>query len=123
MASSAFYVLLYHPQANTGAGKGMPAAAPAAKACMQCGTTHTPQWRTGPCGPSTLCNACGVKRLRAIKAQQQGKNPGQVPQAVGAGTKKKAAAMTVRFVECSLQPILVRGDMPTKDKTATRFLT
>jgi hypothetical protein len=47
---------------------------PDPKACMQCGTTRTPQWRKGPYGPKTLCNACGAKRVRAIKAQQQGKN-------------------------------------------------
>lgn len=29
------------------------------KMCMQCGTTRTPQWREGPMGPKTLCNACG----------------------------------------------------------------
>jgi hypothetical protein len=45
---------------------------PDPKACMQCGTTRTPVWREGPYGLKTLCNACGVKRVRAIKAQQQG---------------------------------------------------
>lgn len=29
--------------------------------CMHCDTTKTPQWRTGPMGPKTLCNACGVR--------------------------------------------------------------
>jgi len=35
-----------------------------AKACTQCGTTRTPQWREGPAGAKTLCNACGVKLVR-----------------------------------------------------------
>lgn len=39
----------------------------AVKACTQCGTTKTPQWREGPLGPKTLCNACGVKIFRANK--------------------------------------------------------
>jgi len=66
------------------------------KACMQCGATQTPQWRKGPDGLSTLCNACGV---RAKRAQQQGKNPGQAAHTGGAGGKKKsaAAAKTVSF--------------------------
>ncbi|KMT08266.1 hypothetical protein BVRB_6g141930 [Beta vulgaris subsp. vulgaris] len=34
---------------------------PAAKKCMHCGTTETPQWRTGPMGRKTVCNACGVQ--------------------------------------------------------------
>ncbi|XP_022961688.1 GATA transcription factor 12-like [Cucurbita moschata] len=29
--------------------------------CMHCATNKTPQWRTGPMGPKTLCNACGVR--------------------------------------------------------------
>ncbi|KAL6985458.1 hypothetical protein U1Q18_018832 [Sarracenia purpurea var. burkii] len=29
--------------------------------CVHCGTDKTPQWRTGPMGPKTLCNACGVR--------------------------------------------------------------
>lgn len=75
----------YQQQTEPGTGK--------IKACMQCGTTRTPQWREGPYGPKTLCNACGVKRVRAIKAQQQGKSPSQVPHpAAAAGAKKKSAA-------------------------------
>ena len=26
------------------------------KCCAKCGTTKTPQWREGPCGPKTLCS-------------------------------------------------------------------
>ncbi|XP_024166102.1 GATA transcription factor 12 [Rosa chinensis] len=29
--------------------------------CLHCSTEKTPQWRTGPMGPKTLCNACGVR--------------------------------------------------------------
>lgn len=29
--------------------------------CMHCQVTKTPQWREGPMGPKTLCNACGVR--------------------------------------------------------------
>lgn len=28
--------------------------------CVNCGRINTPQWRIGPAGPKTLCNACGV---------------------------------------------------------------
>ncbi|KAI8912626.1 GATA zinc finger-domain-containing protein [Gorgonomyces haynaldii] len=31
------------------------------RACQVCGATETPQWRRGPSGKRTLCNACGVK--------------------------------------------------------------
>lgn len=31
------------------------------KKCAHCEVTKTPQWREGPTGPKTLCNACGVR--------------------------------------------------------------
>ncbi|XP_020215002.1 GATA transcription factor 11 [Cajanus cajan] len=33
----------------------------ATRKCMHCEVTSTPQWREGPMGPKTLCNACGVR--------------------------------------------------------------
>lgn len=35
--------------------------------CTQCSTTTTPVWRAGPCGPKTLCNACGVRWMKVAK--------------------------------------------------------
>ncbi|GER52664.1 GATA transcription factor [Striga asiatica] len=37
-----------------------PADAPGRR-CLHCASEKTPQWRTGPMGPKTLCNACGVR--------------------------------------------------------------
>ncbi len=42
------------------------------KCCSKCGATKTPQWREGPFGPKTLCNACGVKRTRKLRAEADG---------------------------------------------------
>ncbi|KAF8579915.1 hypothetical protein K439DRAFT_343406 [Ramaria rubella] len=35
--------------------------------CMGCGATSTPEWRRGPLGPRTLCNACGLVYAKLIK--------------------------------------------------------
>ncbi|KAL4425566.1 hypothetical protein ABPG75_009582 [Micractinium tetrahymenae] len=42
------------------------------KCCTKCGAIKTPQWREGPYGAKTLCNACGVKRTRKLRAEQEG---------------------------------------------------
>ncbi|KAK7344537.1 hypothetical protein VNO77_14257 [Canavalia gladiata] len=34
---------------------------PIGRKCQHCGAENTPQWRAGPLGPKTLCNACGVR--------------------------------------------------------------
>lgn len=35
--------------------------------CVDCGLTNSPEWRRGPEGPKTLCNACGLRRSKAKK--------------------------------------------------------
>ncbi|CAL9157465.1 unnamed protein product [Musa hybrid cultivar] len=36
--------------------------------CSDCTTTKTPLWRSGPQGPKSLCNACGIRRRKARRA-------------------------------------------------------
>ncbi|RWR96079.1 GATA transcription factor 1-like protein [Cinnamomum micranthum f. kanehirae] len=43
-----------------GGGDGKSGAAEARR-CRHCMAEKTPQWRAGPLGPKTLCNACGVR--------------------------------------------------------------
>lgn len=38
-----------------------PASGGEGRRCLHCASDKTPQWRTGPMGPKTLCNACGVR--------------------------------------------------------------
>uniref|UniRef100_A0A7C9CWX1 GATA-type domain-containing protein n=1 Tax=Opuntia streptacantha TaxID=393608 RepID=A0A7C9CWX1_OPUST len=44
------------------------------KFCADCKTTRTPLWRSGPAGPRTLCNACGI-RYRKRKMADANPNP------------------------------------------------
>ncbi|KAK6927348.1 Zinc finger, GATA-type [Dillenia turbinata] len=48
------------PRKKEGPETGQMAASDGRK-CLHCATDKTPQWRTGPMGPKTLCNACGVR--------------------------------------------------------------
>ncbi|KAJ9646442.1 white collar 2 type of transcription factor [Coniosporium tulheliwenetii] len=50
--------------------------------CTDCGTLDSPEWRKGPNGPKTLCNACGLRWAKKEKKRQsigQGQNPGSNP--------------------------------------------
>ncbi|XP_009604300.1 putative GATA transcription factor 22 [Nicotiana tomentosiformis] len=38
------------------------------RVCADCNTTKTPLWRSGPKGPKTLCNACGIRQRKARRA-------------------------------------------------------
>ena len=35
--------------------------------CTDCGRVDSPEWRKGPLGPKTLCNACGLRWAKKIK--------------------------------------------------------
>ncbi|XP_028774617.1 GATA transcription factor 5-like [Neltuma alba] len=50
---------LKKPAPEAAAGTG--GTAQTARRCTHCGVHRTPQWRAGPLGAKTLCNACGVR--------------------------------------------------------------
>lgn len=41
--------------------------------CDICLTTDTPEWRKGPNGPRTLCNACGLRYSKQVRKTDQPK--------------------------------------------------
>ena len=50
------------------------------QSCLSCSATETPEWRKGPTGPRTLCNACGLLfakqcRKKEMDAQARGERP------------------------------------------------
>lgn len=42
--------------------------------CADCGTLDSPEWRKGPKGPKTLCNACGLRWAKKEKKRAGGDN-------------------------------------------------
>ncbi|TQV96250.1 hypothetical protein V2A60_003324 [Cordyceps javanica] len=39
--------------------------------CTDCGTLDSPEWRKGPSGPKTLCNACGLRWAKKEKKRSK----------------------------------------------------
>ncbi|KAK0664578.1 putative white collar 2 protein [Cercophora samala] len=42
--------------------------------CTDCGTLDSPEWRKGPNGPKTLCNACGLRWAKKEKKRNKDNN-------------------------------------------------
>lgn len=53
--------LLSHHQPNAKRTTKVDNKDPMGRKCQHCHAEKTPQWRAGPLGPKTLCNACGVR--------------------------------------------------------------
>jgi hypothetical protein len=62
--------------------------------CTRCGTLRSPEWRKGPHGPKTLCNACGCKSFlfrRSVSTAKTGSTLGK-----RIDTKRKAYPLNTR---------------------------
>lgn len=56
--------------------------------CTDCGTLDSPEWRKGPNGPKTLCNACGLRWAKKEKKKSGQSHPStdaQIKDASGNG--------------------------------------
>ncbi|KAK8695957.1 hypothetical protein V6N13_001099 [Hibiscus sabdariffa] len=62
--------------------------------CLHCEVTKTPQWREGPLGPKTLCNACGVRFRsgRLLPEYRPAASPTYIP-ALHSNSHKKVVEM------------------------------
>ncbi|XP_015935768.1 GATA transcription factor 11 [Arachis duranensis] len=72
--------------------------------CMHCEVTKTPQWREGPMGPKTLCNACGVRYRsgRLFPEYRPAASPTFVP-SVHSNCHKKVIEMRSKGIQASLR--------------------
>ncbi|KAK9064096.1 hypothetical protein SSX86_017968 [Deinandra increscens subsp. villosa] len=70
----------------------------AVRKCLHCEITKTPQWRSGPMGPKTLCNACGVRHKsgRLFPEYRPAASPTFVP-ALHSNSHKKVVEMRTKF--------------------------
>ncbi|KAJ0030735.1 hypothetical protein Pint_13384 [Pistacia integerrima] len=59
------------------------------RVCADCNTTKTPLWRSGPRGPKSLCNACGIRQRKARRAMAAAAAAAANGTALAADTKSK----------------------------------
>ncbi|CDW99083.1 hypothetical protein [Sporisorium scitamineum] len=73
--------------------------APAPGSCQACGTSETPEWRRGPDGARTLCNACGLHYAKLVRKRMQQEageepSPSQAPPQVNLVSLEELRAST-----------------------------
>ncbi|KAK1354890.1 GATA transcription factor 21 [Heracleum sosnowskyi] len=73
------------------------------RTCSDCNTTKTPLWRSGPQGPKSLCNACGIRQRKARRAM----------------AAAAAAANDTAFEKETTPPLVIKTKKHNKIKTKT----
>jgi PAS domain S-box-containing protein len=63
--------------------------------CTDCGTLDSPEWRKGPNGPKTLCNACGCKMMLCPDIREAD-SPDRVEQCDGRKGRRSGLVLLVR---------------------------
>lgn len=58
-------------KARLNAQQRLQAVLGAAMYCHACGTTETPEWRRGPDGNKSLCNACGLHYAKIVRCERE----------------------------------------------------
>ncbi|XP_061374919.1 GATA transcription factor 21-like [Gastrolobium bilobum] len=59
------------------------------RVCSDCNTSSTPLWRSGPKGPKSLCNACGIRQRKARRAMAEAANGFATNSMVASSTKTR----------------------------------
>jgi len=54
---------------GTKSKRGRPPIPKGSRKCNKCGTGDTPEWRRGPDGPHSVCNACGLHFAKLRKKE------------------------------------------------------
>ncbi|KAF6166250.1 hypothetical protein GIB67_031034, partial [Kingdonia uniflora] len=90
------------------------------KKCTHCEMTNTPQWREGPSGPRTLCNACGVryKKGRLFPEYRPAASPTYNP-LLHANKHKKVIEIRVKVGQNIKLVENVGSPMPSQDSQKT----
>lgn len=89
---------------------------PPVRKCMHCEIQKTPQWRAGPMGPKTLCNACGVryKSGRLFPEYRPAASPTFVP-SLHSNSHKKVVEMRIKASQRTNAPGMLSPESAARD--------
>nr|XP_010935873.1 LOW QUALITY PROTEIN: GATA transcription factor 8-like [Elaeis guineensis] len=89
---------------------------PPVRKCMHCEIQKTPQWRAGPMGPKTLCNACGVryKSGRLFPEYRPAASPTFVP-SLHSNSHKKVVELRIKSSQSTAAAGMLSPESAARD--------
>ncbi|KAJ1018619.1 hypothetical protein NDA13_006310 [Ustilago tritici] len=96
--------------------------APAPGSCQACATSETPEWRRGPDGARTLCNACGLHYAKLVRKrmQQEGgeePSPSQAPPQISLVSLEELRASTKSAADAAAAGLTPSGSSSSLNGT------
>ncbi|GKU91704.1 hypothetical protein SLEP1_g5535 [Rubroshorea leprosula] len=112
-----------NPSASTSVDANQNPPAQAVRKCMHCEITKTPQWRAGPMGPKTLCNACGVRHKsgRLFPEYRPAASPTFIP-SIHSNSHKKVLEMRSKICTSSAMVDNPPELIPNKSNPALDYI-
>ncbi|CAD6231445.1 unnamed protein product [Miscanthus lutarioriparius] len=93
-----------------------------ARSCVECRATTTPMWRSGPTGPRSLCNACGI-RYRKKRRQELGLDHKQQQQQNNGEAKTEVKDSSSNSSSSNLQVVQKRRLLMGVEEAAFLLMT
>ncbi|KAJ9664740.1 white collar 2 type of transcription factor [Neophaeococcomyces mojaviensis] len=93
--------------------------------CTDCGTLDSPEWRKGPNGPKTLCNACGLRWAKKEKKRNGSISGGTGGNTVMSGTANSGSSghgpgnPGATVSSATMTPQIITIGMPQRDSTGS----
>ncbi|XP_071725558.1 GATA transcription factor 15-like [Rutidosis leptorrhynchoides] len=101
------------------------------KTCVDCKTSKTPLWRSGPAGPKSLCNACGIrfrKKTPVIGTEKRSPSPASSASSVTASNgndemkNKKGEMIRKKLVALGKEVVLLQRQRSPMKKVKRKIM-
>ena len=88
-------------------------------ACHQCGVQETPEWRRGPDGSHTLCNACGLRFSKLMRKKGEEEAAAEpTPQATPTHISSEVGALSEQLALPVHEDVSYPGETPPFETNA-----
>ncbi|XP_010444366.1 PREDICTED: GATA transcription factor 15-like [Camelina sativa] len=79
------------------------------KSCAICGTNKTPLWRSGPAGPKSLCNACGIRNTKKRRTVISNRSEDKMKMKMKKKNPKLGDSLKQRLMELGREVMMQRS--------------
>ncbi|KAI5477837.1 GATA transcription factor [Pseudohyphozyma bogoriensis] len=107
-------------RAGSASSRASRASSTSGRTCANCGRPDSPEWRLGPTGPKTLCNACGLRWAKSEKERAAAMASGSTSAASSGSRSDPNSYPSVSLVDGVFPVVDGDGDQTPNADSAAR---